>query len=416
MGAQGEGKFYSPYPHYITRAKGARVWDADGTEYIDYWNGAGPCVLGHGHEPITRAVMTTIARRGVLYSATNDLEIELCEALADIIPCAHKSAFLNAGSDVLCLAARASRALTERQLIVKFAGSYHGWYDGLLFNISSYDGAPDNTGQYRPIAESSGLPAHTASLIRVLEYNDIAAVESLFAREGNAIAAIFVEPIMHGAVAGCITPKPGFLERIRELCTEYGVVLVYDEILTGFRHDLGGAQKRLGVIPDLAAFGKGIANGFPIAALCGTEDFMGQLSPDGRAYFSGTYNGNVISVAAALATIEELRSGEVLRRIEALGTRLRNGMNEIFRRRGVTAIAVSYGPFVAVHFASHAFESFGDANRSHDFARSRDLVSHLFSHGVYTKPRKVLRFGVSGAHGEAEIDRTLEEVDGCYRH
>ena len=411
MGAQGEGKYYSPYPHFIRRAAGARIWDADGREYIDYWNGAGPCVLGHADPSVNQAVAASLAEQGVLFCAPHESEVELCETLAAHIPCAEMSAFLNAGTDVLCMALRVARAATGRRIIVKFAGSYHGWYDSLLFNITSYDGPADNEGRYRPICESAGIPAEAADAIRVLEYNSPAALERLFEREGDQIAAVVAEPVMHGPLAGCIPPKSGFLERMRELCTQHGTVLVFDEILTGFRHDIGGAQKRCGINPDLAAFGKAISNGFPIAALCGRRSLMRQLSPDGRAYFSGTYNGNVTSVAAALATIGRLSDGAVHRHLWQLGERLRDGLDDVFVRRAIVAKAASYGSLVAIHFARDPLEHFGDVVRGHDPSLSRDLVSFLYENGIYTKPRKVLRFAISAAHTRADVDRTIEIVD-----
>jgi glutamate-1-semialdehyde 2,1-aminomutase len=415
MGAQGEGKYYSPYPHFISRAAGARVWDADGAEYIDYWNGAGPCLLGHGDAGIDRAVANSVAAHGVLFCAPHESEVELCETLAAHVPCAEMSAFHNAGTDVLTMALRAARAATGRQLIVKFAGSYHGWYDSLLFNITSYDGPADNEGRYRPIAESSGVPAEATEKIRVLEYNDTAAVESLFAQQGSEIAALVIEPVMHGPLAGSIPPVPGYLERIRELCTEHGVVLIFDEILTGFRHDIGGAQKLCGVTPDLAAFGKAISNGYPLAALCGRRSVMRQLSPDGRAYFSGTYNGNITSVAAALATIERLKDGTVHRQLFDLGARLRDGFNAVFKDHQVEANAVNFGSLVALHFSRQPLQCFGDVVRFHDSSRARDFVSFLYENGVYTKPRKVLRFAISGAHTADDIDRTIRLADAYFK-
>jgi len=414
MGAQGEGKYYSPYPHFIRRAAGSRIWDADGFEYIDYWNGAGPCVLGHGDPTVNQAVTESIGEHGVLFCAPHEGEVELCETLAAHVPCAEMSAFLNAGTDVLCMALRTARAATGRRLIVKFAGSYHGWYDSLLFNITSYDGPADNQGRYRPIAESSGIPQDATDAIRVLEYNNTAAIERLFEQEGDAIAAVVVEPVMHGPLAGSIPPNTGFLERIRELCTKHGAVLVFDEILTGFRHDIGGAQKLCGVTPDLAAFGKAISNGFPIAALCGKRSVMRQLSPDGRAYFSGTYNGNVTSVAAALATIAQLKDGKIHRRLWDLGARLRDGFNRVFEDRQVEAKASNYGSLVAIHFSRQPLQNFGDVVRLHDPSRSREFVSFLYENGIYTKPRKVLRFAISAAHQPADIDRTIELADAYF--
>jgi glutamate-1-semialdehyde 2,1-aminomutase len=411
LGAQGEGKFYAPYPHFIRKAKGARVWDADGNEYLDYWNGAGPCVLGHADEVVCDAVVKSMAERGNLYCAPNEVEIQLCEKLASLIPCAEMSGLLNAGSDVLCIAVRVARSKTSRNLLVKFAGSYHGWNDHLLFNVSSHKELPDNRGLYKPIAESAGLPSDAHSSIRVLEYNDLEALKNLFRTEGDQIAAVFVEPVMHGPMAGCITPLPGFLEGIRSLCDQYGSLLVFDEILTGFRHDLGGSQKLCGVTPDLAAFGKGLSNGFPIAALCGSRSMMRQLGVDNKAFYSGTYNGNVNCVAAALATIDQLVAGDVISRIWKLGSRLRDGLNDVFRVRNATAQAHGYGSFVAIHASKADINSFGDVVRNHDTSYVTEFVSFLFENGVYLKPRKVARFAVSGAHSVEDIDRTIDVVD-----
>ena len=411
MGAQGDGKYYAPYPHFIAKADGARLWDADGQVFIDYWNGAGPCVLGHGDAAVNQAVAQAATERGVLYSAPHELETELCETLAQIIPCAEMSALLNAGSDILCMALRVARTATGRPLLVKFAGSYHGWYDDFLFNVSSHDGPPANGGLYRPLAESTGLPDSAARNVRVLDYNDTAAVEALFAAEGDRIAAVVVEPVMHGPMTGSIDPLPGFLGTLRTLCDTHGSVLIFDEILTGFRHALGGGQAMLGVTPDLAAFGKALSNGLPIAALCGRADLLRHLSPSGRAFFSGTYNGNVLSVAAALATIGRLRDGSVFRHIGDLGERLRAGLDAVFRARGVAAHARACGSMVAIHCSERRLNSFGDVMRHHDMSISPPLMAHLFANGVYLKPRKVLRFAISAAHNEADIDRTVELVD-----
>lgn len=411
MGAQGDGKFYAPYPHYLARGAGSRLWDVDGNEYIDYWNGAGPCVLGHADAFVDAAVAETMRTRGSVFCAPHELEVELAEKLAEIIPCAEVSAFLNAGSDILYMAARLARAATGRKILVKFAGSYHGWYEDLLFNVSSYDKPADNRGQYQPIAESVGITDETRAQIRVLEYNDIAAIEELFRTEGDQIAGVVVEPVMHGPMTGNIDPLPGFLEKLREVCTQYGALLIFDEILTGFRHGLGGAQKLLGVTPDLAAFGKAISNGTPIAALCGRRDVMEHLAPAGRAFFSGTYNGNAASVAAALATIERLSDGQVFDRIWTLGERMRAGIAASITRHGAVANVRNYGSVVALHRTNVRVNSFGDIWRYHDMSDAVDLASFLFENGIYAKPRRTQRLLISGAHTEEDIDRTVDVFD-----
>jgi glutamate-1-semialdehyde 2,1-aminomutase len=414
LGTQGDGKYYAPFPHFIVRAKGASVWDADGTQYIDYWNGAGPCVLGHADDGVEAKVAEAIATRGVVFCAANEFEVELGEALARHIPCAEMSAFLNAGSDVLYMAARLARASTGRRILVKFAGAYHGWYEDLLFNVSSYSAPADNRGLYTPLPESTGITREAVEQIRVLDFNDTVAIEQLFEREGKNIAGVIVEPIMHGPVTGCITPEVDFLERLRSLCTTYGSLLIFDEILTGFRHHIGGAQALLGVTPDLAAFGKAIANGHPIAALCGSRSVMEHLAPSGRAFFSGTYNGNVASVAAALATIDRLSDGSTFERIFRLGAQLGDGLNAIFDRHGLAANARTVGSVVAIHHSRQPLKNFGDVWRYHNMSFAADLAKFMFDNSIYAKPRRTQRLLVSAAHTEDDIIRTLEVFERFY--
>ena len=245
----------------------------------------------------------------------------------------------------------------------------------------------------------------------MLDYNDSEAVKTLFATEGDRIAAVVVEPVMHGPTTGSIDPLPGFLETLRSLCDTHGAVLIFDEILTGFRHALGGGQEMLGVVPDLAAFGKALSNGYPIAALCGRADLLRHLSPSGRAFFSGTYNGNVVSVAAALATIERLGTARCSGTFEPWGNVFVQAWMRYLDPRNVTAHARCRGSMVAIHCSERRLNSFGDVMRHHDMSFSPPLMAHLFEHGVYLKPRKVLRFAISAAHSEADIDRTVELVD-----
>lgn len=414
MGAQGDGKYYAPFPHFIDRAAGASIWDVDGNHYIDYWGGAGPCILGHADASVDAAVAKAAHETGAVFSAPHEREVVLSEKLAEVIPCAEMSAYLNAGSDVLYMAVRLARSITQRKRLVKFAGSYHGWYEELLFNVSSYDGPPDNHGLFKPIAESSGNTEEASRQIRVPDYNNLAALEYLFETEGAEIAAVVVEPVMHGPITGTVVPEPGFLERLRELCTEHGVILIFDEILTGFRHAMGGGQQTLGVTPDLACFGKAIANGYPISALCGRRELMEHLVPAGRAFFSGTYNGSPIGTAAALATIERLSEPGFFERLWTLGERLKIGLDEVFERRGVAARAVAYGSVVSIHNSDKPLRSYGDIRALHDTAQAPDFASFLYANGIYSKPRPVQRLLISGAHGEAEIDRTIEVVDAYH--
>lgn len=412
MGAQGEGKYYAPFPLFIARAKGAYLWDADGNEYIDYWNGAGPCVLGHAHPEVNQAVKDVLDQHGVLYCAPHEWEVRLAQRLSELIPSAEMSAFGCGGSDALCYAVRTARVATGRTKILKFEGSYHGWYDGLVYSVTPDLAAAGPDAAPVAVAESLGLPPEAAGHITILQYNDQAAVERLFAAEGHQYACLIVEPVMHGAGVGVLEPKPGYLQFLRDICTRYGVVLVFDEILTGFRHDIGGAQRLLGVAPDLTAFGKALSNGFPICALSGRREFMSHMSPQGRAYFSGTYNGNIVCVAAALKTIELLGDGSAHRKLWALGKRFADGVNAEVARLGTSARARHYGSMVTLHFTRRELANYRDVIRNHDKTMNRALVDWVNARGIYTKPRRVNRFAISTAHSEADIDRTVGVIAG----
>lgn len=412
MGAQGEGKYYAPYPLFIDRAKGARLWDADGNEYIDYWNGAGPCVLGHAHPEVNQAVKDVLDERGVLFCAPHRWEMELTRRISEIVPSAEMSAFGCGGSDALCYAVRTSRLYTRRSKILKFEGSYHGWYDGLLFSVTPDLAAAGPDAAPTPVSESGGLPPEAAGHITLLQYNDEAAVEQLFAAHGREYACVIVEPVMHGPGVGVLEPRPSFLRFLRDICTRYGVVLVFDEILTGFRHAIGGAQGLMNVMPDLTAFGKAMSNGFPICALSGKREFMSHMSPQGRAYFSGTYNGNIMCVAAALRTIEILADGTSHRKLWSLGKRFVDGVNEKSQRLGLRVRARHYGSMVTVHFTDRELFNYRDVIRNHDKAKNRAFVDWVNDRGLYTKPRRVNRFAISTAHTEDDIDRSVEIVEG----
>jgi glutamate-1-semialdehyde 2,1-aminomutase len=410
MGAQGEGKFYAPFPVFIQRARGSRLWDVDGNEYIDYWNGAGPCVLGHAEPTVNNAAKSVLDDYGVVYCAPHEWELNLAKKIAEVVPSGEMSAFGCGGSDALCYAVRAARAHTGRTKILKFEGSYHGWYDGLLFGIvpDIEDSGPDEAPLSRP--ESKGLPPEASQHITVLPYNDPAAVERVFKAEGDKYACLIVEPVMHGSGVGVIEPKAGYLKFLRDICTRYGIVLVFDEILTGFRHHVGGVQKLMGVTPDLTALGKALSNGFPICSLSGKREFVSELTP-GRAYFSGTFNGNIMCVAAALKTIEMLSDGTAHKKLWALGERLGKGVNDAAARLGIKVRARYYGSMVAVHFSDRDLWNYRDVLRNHDKTLNTALIAWVNDHGIYTKPRRCNRFAISTAHTEADIDRTVEVIE-----
>jgi glutamate-1-semialdehyde 2,1-aminomutase len=371
-------------------------------------------ILGHAHPEVSRAVKAMLDEQGVQFCAPHEWEVKLAKRIAELTPSGEMSAFGCGGSDALCYAVRASRAHTGRVKIVKFEGAYHGWYDGLLFNVlpdvdeAGADDAPIS------LPHSSGLPPEAGRHITVLPYNDQEAVEKAFAREGREYACLLVEPVMHNL--GCIMPKPGFLQFLRDICDRYGVVLVFDEILTGFRHHIGGCQTLMGVTPDLTAFGKGLSNGFPICALSGKREIMSELAPKGQAFFSGTYNGNILCVAAALKTLDLLSDGTAHSKLWALGRRFTEGVNAAIARLRVRARAVNYGSIAAVQFTDQPIENYRDLIRLHDKALNRALIDWLLERGIYVMPRRAGRFYISAAHSESEIDQTVEIVEGFLAH
>lgn len=406
-GAQGEGKYYPPYPHYWKKAAGSRMWDVDGNEYLDYWCAAGPAVLGHNHPAVRDAVKRTLDETGVLFAGPYPGELELAKAIHRHVPGAEMAGFGCGGSDAVVYALRAARAYTGRTKILRFEGSWHGWYDGVLFSVDpKMDELTD--GVYEPIAESEGLPPESRNNVVVCPYNDADHFERVVRQEREQLAAVIVEPISH--TMGVVAPVPGFLERLRELCDAYDIPLVYDEIITGFRHALKGAQGLLGVTPDMTAFGKAMSNGFPISAVVGKRKYIEQLTPQGKAVFSGTFNGNPVCVSAALATIEVLEREKIHERLFSLGEMMADGINEHAQRSNVRAHCVNYGSVWSVYFTDHPIRSYRDLLTHHNADASQAFVRAMWTKGIYAKPKYANRWYLSAAHTAEDVERTVEAV------
>ena len=410
LGVQGDARFFAPHPIYISKAEGARLHDVDGNEYIDYWAAAGPIILGHSHLPLIDAIDETMRTMGTLYTLPHPREVELARRLCELVPSAEKVVYGCGGSDVLAFALRAARAYTGRNKFLKFEGSYNGWHDATLFSVRPPLQEAGPIEAPIPVPGSSGLPPEAAENIFVMPYNDIAATERLLKEKGREIAAIVVEPILH--TPGCIMPKPGFLEYLREAADTYGIVLIFDEIITGIRHSLGGAQKILGVTPDLTALGKAISNGFPFSALVGRDKIMSVLTPQGSAYYSGTYMGFLLSVTACLVTLDALEDGTVHKKIADLGDTLSTGINDIARQRGIPMRCQNYGSIWAVYFTKRKVTTYREL-LAIDFPRAKlDLAfrHHLLSQGVYFHPGTARAYFYD-AHTESDLDRTLTAVE-----
>ncbi len=323
-------------PLCFRRARGAYLEDLDGRTYIDYQGGAGTVILGHSHPAVVERV-AEVARERVLFGVgTTEAEVELAATVVRHVPSVELALFCNSGSEATFNAIRLARAVTGREKLLKFQGCYHGFHDYVLRNVHS---RADRVGRRDP--HSAGMLAAAVDSTLVCRFNDLADVEAAFERHPGEVAAVIVEPVAHNGPG--IVPRDGFLEGLRAICDREGALLVFDEIITGFRHHLGGYQAIAGVRPDLTTLGKAIANGFPFAVLGGRADLMERFNTrrGGDVVWAGTYNGNAIGVAASLATIEQLEDGEVHRHVFALGRRMREGLEAMTRRAGVPAVAAA---------------------------------------------------------------------------
>jgi len=400
-----------PFPMFFDRASGPRIWDADGNEYIDYALSQGPMVLGHSPPAVLEAVQRELSK-GQLYAGQHLGEIELAELFCRLVPCADLSRFSLTGSEATHTALRLARAATGRSKFVKFEGHYHGWYDSVLVSINP------NTEERGPrkapnaVGMTQGQVKSALKDVIVLPWNDIGLLRRTVWRRAKEIAAIIMEPIMCNS--GCIPPREGFLEGVRELCDETGIVLIFDEIITGFRCALGGAQALLGVTPDLATFGKAMAAGFPISAIAGRKGLM-DLIADGVVMHAGTFNTYNAGVAASLAAIRQMKANrnEVHRRLKRLGKRLMTGIRRAARRYGKPILAQGPGPMFHVGFTERGAVHDYRGCQSYDAPRYGQFVQAMRELGVRLIGRGI--WYVSAAHAEDDIDDTLERVQLALR-
>lgn len=392
-------------PLVFTRAQGAIITDVEGHEYIDYHAAFGPVILGHNVEAVNQRVRETMQRLDLIGVGTTDLEIALARKICAHIPSAEKVLFCNSGSEATYQAIRLARAVTGRRKIIKFQGCYHGWHDAVALNVIS---PAERLGRRDPLSAGSLPEVVDATL--VCRFNDLEDVERTIREHRGEIAALILEPIPHNI--GCVLPKPGFLEGLRELTRQHGILLIFDEVVTGFRHHLGGYQKICGVIPDLTTLGKSMANGYPIAALCGRRELMDRFNthPEGDVFFAGTYNGHPLGCAAALATIEILETQPVHERIFRLGERMRSGLREIVERLGIPATVAGFGSIFVLYFLEGPIESYADLLRN-DVERFLTYRRKLIERGIFELPLNLKRNHISFSHTEEQIEHTLQVAE-----
>lgn len=406
-GVSSDARRASGTPLFVDHASGAELWDVDGNRLIDYVLGQGPNVLGHASPVVARAVSEQV-QRGVAYSAQHELETVVAERICAMVPGAEKVRFNTVGSEAVHGALRLARGFTGRSKVVKFEGNYHGWLDPVLYSVHPDLALAGSSSSPAAVAGSAGLPPDGARDLIVLPYNDLAAVRKCFDSCGDDIAAVICEPLLCNT--GVISPVPGYLEGLRELCTDHGALLVFDEIITGFRLAAGGAQEYFGVTPDLAAFGKAMAGGMQVSAIAGRAFVMDAIA-DGRVAHAGTFNSQPVALAAAAAVLEVLdtQRNAVFPMMRAVGDRLMAGIREAGERHGIPLLVEGPGPVFQVYLTEQqAVRNYRDFAAC-DRARMTRLHELLLERGVNTVPRGL--WFLSTAHTRFHVDETLVAVD-----
>jgi glutamate-1-semialdehyde 2,1-aminomutase len=384
-------------PPFIERAKGARIWDADGNEYIDYVGSWGPMILGHAHPAVLREVRAAMAR-GTSFGAPTENETKLAEAIARVLPSVEMVRMVSSGTEATMSAIRLARGVSGRSRVLKFDGCYHGHSDGLLVGAGSGVATLGIPG-------SPGVPEAMTELTVQAPFNDLAAVARAFDRWGDDIACVIVEPVAGNM--GCIPPVAGFLEGLREICSDGGALLIFDEVMTGFRVARGGAQRLYGIDPDLTCLGKIVGGGLPAAAYGGRREFMQRVAPEGDVYQAGTLSGNPLAVAAGLVTLTRLEIAGVYEKLSQRSAQLVKGLIEIAKDAGVPLSATAVGGMFGFFFHPGPVSSFADSQQSHD-ARFRKFFSSMLEQGIYLAPSRFEAGFVSLAHRPSDISQTLD--------
>ena len=390
-------------PVFFERASGAYLWDADGTRYIDYVGSWGPMLAGHGHPAVVEAVQEA-ASRALSFGAPTAAEIELAELLCRLVPSLELVRVVSSGTEATMTALRLARGFTGRSLIVKFEGCYHGHADSLLVKAGSGAltfGHPS----------SAGVPPEVAAATLVLDYNNVDQVKSFFGQRGRETAAVIVEPVAGNM--NLVLPATGFLETLREECTRNGAVLIFDEVMTGFRVAPGGAQQRFGIRPDLTTLGKVIGGGLPLAAVGGRRDIMEKLAPLGPVYQAGTLSGNPLAVAAGLATLKLVSAPGFQEKVERVTAELVNGLVKEAKNKAPFS-AQSIGSMFGIYFRESPPKSFAEVMQCDREGFNR-FFHEMLTRGVYLAPSAYEAGFVSAAHGASEIEATLRAAREAFR-
>ena len=395
---------WDPHPLFAVKGAGARIWDADANVYIDYLLGLGPMLFGHCPAKITAAVVDFIQSHGTVFALPHAGEIDLAKKITVAVPSVEQVRLCNTGTEAVLYAVRLARAFTRRAKLIRFEGMYHGFSDAVYWSKHPPLETAGTDEFPVPIPQGPGLPGGVEDSLLILPWNNIAVLRAAIERHGSEIAAVITEPVMCNT--GCILPEPGYLEEMRELTQKHGILLIFDEVITGFRLSLGGAQELFKVRPDLTVFAKGLGGGYPVAALGGRADVMA-LVGDGTVSIAGTYSANGIAVAAANAALDELIQPGIYERLFSVSERLRHGLEEALGEADTPTRVVGLGPVLQVWFTQQPIRNYRDAAR---FAR-QDLFrlwwEGMLDRGVLFHPGAYENLFVSFAHSDQDIDDTL---------
>ncbi|HCZ13203.1 MAG TPA: glutamate-1-semialdehyde 2,1-aminomutase [Accumulibacter sp.] len=391
-------------PRFFVEGTGARVTDADGTIYIDYVGSWGPLILGHAHPAVIAAVRDA-AVRGLSFGAPTESEVELADLLCELLPSLEMVRLVSSGTEATMSAIRLARGHTGRDLLIKFEGCYHGHSDSLLVKAGSGMLTLGNP-------SSAGVPADIAKHTMVLDYNDVPGLEAAFAEHGSKIAAVIVEPVAGNM--NLIAPKAAFLQALREQCDRHGAVLIFDEVMSGFRVDAQGAQGIYGIAPDLTTLGKVIGGGMPVGAFGGRREIMARISPLGPVYQAGTLSGNPVAVAAGLATLRLVRAAGFYERLAQRTRQLTDGLLAVARKHGVPFSAQAMGGMFGLYFRSECPENYAEAMACDQQAFKR-FFHGMLDAGHYFAPSAFEAGFVSAAHGEDDVAATVAAADGVFK-
>jgi glutamate-1-semialdehyde 2,1-aminomutase len=391
-------------PLFISRADGCHIYDADGNRFIDYVGSWGPMILGHRHPAVIEA-LTRALEQGTSYGAPTALEVELARLVVAAVPSVEMVRMVNSGTEATMSAIRLARGVTGRDAIIKFDGCYHGHADCLLVDAGSGVAT-------LAIAGSPGVPADFVKHTLSLPYNDVAALEKVMADRGEAIAAIIVEPVAGNM--GLVPPQEGFLPALRNLCDRYGALLIFDEVMTGFRVAHGGAQALYGIVPDLTCFGKIIGGGLPVGAYGGRREFMRQVAPEGSVYQAGTLSGNPLAMAAGVATLKEIAKPGFYEALDQQAEKLLVGLRSAAAGAGIPVSTARVGAMLGLFFTEGPVRCFADAKRS-NLERFSTYYRKMLAAGVYLAPSQFEAFFISAAHGDDAIDQTLQAAESVFR-